>query len=142
MRRIHILPRADADLKAVGGIEPLIAALNSSNADIRAAAADVLGTAASNNISAQQDVVDICPEILQKLLQVSQHCRDNSHLIIHSVKTRIFHGPQCHYRLMQAYCELLRFAGDADQPHADSHQGAVCSWQVPAKQCPATAELL
>ena len=68
-------PCAAADLKAVRGIEPLVAELDNDNADIRAATADVLGTAASNNIRVQQDVADVCPDIVQKLLQVCWHCR-------------------------------------------------------------------
>lgn len=63
-------PSAAADLEAIHGIEPLVAALDGDNADIRAAAADVLGTAASNNVRVQQDVADIRPDIVQKLLQV------------------------------------------------------------------------
>jgi hypothetical protein len=63
-------PCATADLKAVHGIEPLVAALDSDNTNIRAAAADVLGTAASNNVRVQQDVADVRPDIVQKLLQV------------------------------------------------------------------------
>ena len=63
-------PRTAADLKAVHGIEPLVAALDSDNTDVRAAAADVLGTAASNNVRVQQDVADVRPDIVQKLLQV------------------------------------------------------------------------
>lgn len=65
-----------ADLKGVGGIEPLLAALNSSSGDVRAAAAGVLGTAASNNVRVQQDVADVCPDIVQKLLLVNMETKD------------------------------------------------------------------
>lgn len=60
------------DLKPLGGFAPLIMALNSSNPDVQAAAAGVLGTAASNNVRAQQDVAEDCPDVVQKLLQVVQ----------------------------------------------------------------------
>lgn len=66
--------RTSADLKPLGGIEPLVAALESSDEKVRAAAAGVLATAASNNVKAQQDVADACPDIIEKLLQAGS-CR-------------------------------------------------------------------
>ena len=57
-----------ADLKVLGGITPLFSALSNGSQELQAAAASVLGTAASNNVVFQQHVAeqaDIIPQLLQ-----------------------------------------------------------------------------
>lgn len=70
-RCITVVVCSNADLKPLGGIAPLIALLDCPNPEIQAAAMGVLATAASNNVKAQQDVAEECPNITDKLLQVS-----------------------------------------------------------------------
>ena len=78
---------SSADLQVLGGIEPVVAHLQPlassppssggessddgvGSALIRAAAAHVLGTAASNNVKFQQQLIDTFPDIFEALVQV------------------------------------------------------------------------
>ena len=78
---------SSADLQVLGGIEPVVAHLQPlassppssggessddgvGSALIRAAAAHVLGTAASNNVKFQQQLLDTFPDIFEALVQV------------------------------------------------------------------------
>jgi len=58
------------DLKVLGGLPPIIGALGSSSSDVKAEAARVLGTAASNNPRVQKDVHQSCADIIQRLMQL------------------------------------------------------------------------
>jgi len=56
------------DLKGMNGIQPVVAALGS---EMRAAAAYVLGTAASNNAHFQQDLLQVSPDVFAKLVALT-----------------------------------------------------------------------
>ncbi|KAL6765822.1 armadillo-type protein [Haematococcus lacustris] len=55
------------DLKVLGGISPLVAALDHTHPDMRAAAAYALGTAASNNPTFQAVLLQLHPDIFHQL---------------------------------------------------------------------------
>jgi hypothetical protein len=60
-----------ADLKVLGGLDPLVTLLQDSSApSLQAGAAYVLGTAVSNNEKLAADVIKQHPQILQQLLKV------------------------------------------------------------------------
>jgi hypothetical protein len=64
-----------ADLKVLGGLEPLVSLLQDSSAPtLQAGAAYVLGTAVSNNEKLAADVIKQHPLILQQLLKVGGPC--------------------------------------------------------------------
>lgn len=68
----HVL---HADLHKLGGIEVLLDSLGDQNSKpLRAAGANALGVAASNNEEFVQRLWEMCgPDIVDKLLQVSSH---------------------------------------------------------------------
>ena len=71
------------DLKALGGLEPVFSHLTfmgqqgqqepevEEPAGVRAAAAHVIGTAASNNVKFQQQLLDTYPDVFPVLISVS-----------------------------------------------------------------------
>ena len=69
---------SDADLKVLGGLEPVFGHLTAEKLEpevdqrlgLRAAAAHVIGTAASNNIKFQQQLLDTFPDAFFVLVQV------------------------------------------------------------------------
>jgi hypothetical protein len=61
-----------ADLKTLGGLEPLVRLLQEGSPAVQAAAAYVLGTAASNNDKFQGQLLEAHPEVLAHLLQVGR----------------------------------------------------------------------
>ena len=64
-----------ADLKAMGGIPPLMAAFNHPHdVRVRTAAAYVIGTAASNNPTFQTHLLEEVPDIIHELMSVSPCC--------------------------------------------------------------------
>jgi hypothetical protein len=60
-----------ADLPVLGGLPPLLDALACPDPALAEGAAAVLGTAASNNIAFQQQLLAADPGIVEKLLKVS-----------------------------------------------------------------------
>jgi hypothetical protein len=56
-----------ADMKVLGGIEPVVERLEAEDPAQRAMAAYVLGTAASNNVVFQQHLLEAAPTIFTKL---------------------------------------------------------------------------
>jgi hypothetical protein len=58
----------NADLRVLGGLGPLVAALT--DVELRSQAAQVLGVAASNNAKFQADLIEEQPDVFVLLLQV------------------------------------------------------------------------
>ena len=61
-----------ADLKVLGAIAPIIKQLQANAPEVQAAAAHVLGVAASNNLRFQTDALEAEPRLLHRLVQVCQ----------------------------------------------------------------------
>jgi hypothetical protein len=64
------------DLSKIGGLQALLALLRSPHAQLRAAAAEVLGTAAQNNPKAQQRLLD--GGVLEPLLPLAREDADDT----------------------------------------------------------------
>lgn len=58
-----------ADLEGLGGLGPLVGLLGGAPG-LQAGSAAVLGTAASNNVKFQEQLIDAFPSVLGKLLEV------------------------------------------------------------------------
>jgi hypothetical protein len=89
-----LVRNSPADLKALGGLDPLVEALGATNASLRASAAYVLGTAASNNAKFQHTLLAGHPDIFVKLMEVCVQqarvaclCVCLQHYICRSVET-------------------------------------------------------
>jgi len=61
---------AAPDMKVLGGIPPVVEQLEAQEGNLRALAAYVLGTAASNNPHFQNDLLELYPDIFSRLRQV------------------------------------------------------------------------
>ena len=59
-----------ADLHTLHGLQPVIERLDQESARIQAAAAFVLGTAASNNNKFQEQIMELFPDSIKLLLRV------------------------------------------------------------------------
>ncbi|GFR47185.1 hypothetical protein Agub_g8777, partial [Astrephomene gubernaculifera] len=66
------------DLQPLGGIAPVVTQLTHGSPEVAAAAAHVLGTAASNNPTFQRQLLSDHPGIVSTLLQVSQSAQEES----------------------------------------------------------------
>lgn len=60
-----------ADLHTLQGLQPVVQLLLQDSASVQAAAAFVLGTAASNNNKFQEQLMEVYPESVTHLLRVS-----------------------------------------------------------------------
>ncbi|KAK9819998.1 hypothetical protein WJX72_004950 [[Myrmecia] bisecta] len=64
------------DLKVLGGLPPLVRHLHSGSPEVQAAVCHVLGTAASNNIKFQEQLLADFPDAVRLLVQVAGSPRD------------------------------------------------------------------
>eukprot|EP00983_Pelagomonas_calceolata_P028667 897692-Pelagomonas_calceolata.AAC.1 len=62
-----------AYMKVLGAISPVVDLLKAEEGTLRAAAAYVVGTAASNNPRFQLDLLEVYPDIFSRLRQVQRH---------------------------------------------------------------------
>ena len=72
-----------ADLHTLQGLQPVVQLLLQDSTSVQAAAAFVLGTAASNNNKFQEQLMEVYPESVMHLLRVRYllHCYSTSYIV-------------------------------------------------------------